>query len=241
MLILYQFPISHYCEKIRWALEYKGLDYRIVNLLPGSHVKIIKKMAPRSEVPVLVHDGKVVQNSSDIINYLDEQFPERSLTPSSPEQEAQAREWEAYVDEQVGPHVRLYCYYYFLDRPDILLPMLTQGQPWYKRLGFRLIFPRVRTLIRRFLHINDRTAAVSLKKLTHAIDRLHGHLEQYPFLAGDGFSRADLAAASLLAPFCRPEKYGLKWPVAFPDEMAAAVDAWRPKLAWVEELYRTRR
>lgn len=239
MLTLYQFPISHYCEKIRWALDYKGLDYTIVNLLPGSHVKIVKKMAPRSEVPVLVHKGRVVQNSSDIITYLDENFPDRPLTPASPEQQAQACEWETYVDEQVGPHIRLYCYYYFLDRPDILLPLLTQGQPWYKRLVFRLVFPRVRTVIRRFLHINERTAAVSLQKLNQAIDRLHAHLEQHPFLAGDTFSRADLAAAALLAPLCTPEKYGLEWPAAFPDEMAAALDDLRPKLAWVDELYRT--
>jgi glutathione S-transferase len=241
MLTLYQFPISHYCEKIRWALDYKGLDYKIVNLLPGSHVKTIQKMAPRTEVPVLEHDGRFVQNSSDIITYLDEHFPDPPLTPASPELQAQALEWESYADEQIGPQIRLFCYYYFLDRPDILLPMLTLGQPWYKRLLFRLIYPKVRTVIRRFLHINQRTAATSLVKLTGAIDRLHGYRQQHPFLAGDNFSRADLAAAALLAPLCRPDKYGLEWPAVFPGEMAASVDALRPKLTWVEELYRTRR
>ncbi len=241
MLTLYQFPISHYCEKIRWALDYKGLDYTTVDLLPGIHVKVMKRIAPRSEVPVLVHDGTVVQNSSDIITYLDKTFPDRPLTPASPDDAAQAHEWEAYVDENIGPHIRLYCYYYLLDQPDMLLPLLTHGQPGYKRLVFRLIFPRVREVMRRFMHINDRTAAISLKKLTRAIDRLHAHRELHPFLAGDSFSRADLAAAALLAPFCTPEKYGLEWPAAFPDEMAATVAALRPKLAWVDELYRTYR
>jgi len=81
MLTLYQFPISHYCEKIRWALEYKGLPYTKIDLLPGSHIKVVKKIAPKTEVPVLVHDNKAIQNSSNIITYLDKTFPDKQLTP----------------------------------------------------------------------------------------------------------------------------------------------------------------
>lgn len=235
---LYQFPISHYCEKVRWALEYKRLPYTKINLLPGSHVRIVKKIAPKSELPVIVHDDRIEQNSSDIITYLDKTFPDRLLTPETPDIEQQARQWEAYVDENVGPHIRLYCYHYFLDRPDILLPLLTQGQPWYKKLMFRLIFPKVRDVMRKLMNINDETAAVSLQKLERAIDKLHSYLEQNRYHAGDKFSRADLAAASLLAPFCMPEKYGVEWPESVPDEMATVINALRPKLEWVDELYR---
>ena len=41
---LYQFCISHYCEKARWALDYKGINYQTVNLLPGQHVNTIRKL-----------------------------------------------------------------------------------------------------------------------------------------------------------------------------------------------------
>jgi len=50
MLTLYQFPISHYCEKIRWALDHKGLDYKLVNLLPGFHVSTAKKLSGRASL-----------------------------------------------------------------------------------------------------------------------------------------------------------------------------------------------
>src|SRR5690606_11485280 len=35
--VVYQFPISHYCEKTRWQLDHKGMPYQIRNLLPGAH------------------------------------------------------------------------------------------------------------------------------------------------------------------------------------------------------------
>ena len=225
MLTLYQFPISHYCEKIRWALDYKRLPYTTVNLLPGRHVRVVKKIAATQEVPVLVHDGEVIQNSSDIITYLDKTFPDRPLTPGSPELEARALEWEHYVDENVGPQMRVYCYHYFLDRPAMVIPMLTCGQPWYNKLVFRLMFPKVHDVMRKFMRINERTAAISLIKLVRALDKLDAQLEQTPFLAGDTFSRADLAAAAFLAPFITPEKYGIDWPESYPEPMAAEVDA----------------
>ena len=85
-LKLYQFAISHYCEKIRWALDYKGLNYETVNLLPGQHVKTIRKLTGEaSSVPVLDHDGHVVQGSAAILDYLDQTFPEHPLTPADPD------------------------------------------------------------------------------------------------------------------------------------------------------------
>lgn len=82
MLALYQFPISHYCEKVRWALEYKNIEYKKVNLLPGLHAKKAKKLTSNSSLPILVHDKTVMNESSKIISYLDQAFPNNSLTPS---------------------------------------------------------------------------------------------------------------------------------------------------------------
>jgi len=75
MITLYQFPISHYCEKVRWALDYKQVEYEIKNLIPGLHVSKTRKMAPDSSVPILTHDDEVIQGSDSIITYLDETFP----------------------------------------------------------------------------------------------------------------------------------------------------------------------
>ena len=43
---LYTFTISHFAEKARWALDYKRIHYQEKRLVPGSHVPIVKRMAP---------------------------------------------------------------------------------------------------------------------------------------------------------------------------------------------------
>lgn len=241
MLTLYQFPISHYCEKARWALAYKGLDYRQRNLLPGPHVAIAKQLAPRSSVPILVHDGRVIQGSRDVISYLDANFPERSLTPARDDLRQEALEWERYVDTEIGVHLRRFAYHTLLDHPEIVLPLFTQGGPWYGKFLMKLMFPKLRQRMRQLMDINDDTAQQSREHYERAIDRLAARLSDRAYLVGDSFTRADLAAAALLAPLCRPDQYGLHWPRPYPEPLEQAIAACRPKLGWVDRLYASHR
>ena len=66
---LYQFPISHFCEKARWALDYKGVPFQPHNLLPGLHMNTARRLASNTSVPILDHDGTVVQGSAAIISH----------------------------------------------------------------------------------------------------------------------------------------------------------------------------
>ena len=66
--ILYQFPISHYCEKSRWQLDHKGLPYVTRNLLPGPHRLRTPLMANIDTLPVL-RDGKRTVGDSTRIAY----------------------------------------------------------------------------------------------------------------------------------------------------------------------------
>lgn len=72
------FPHSHYCEKARWALDHKGLAFAEVPLMPGFHMSTVRRYASDTCVPVLLNDGMAVQGSSEIIDYLEQQFPSRA-------------------------------------------------------------------------------------------------------------------------------------------------------------------
>jgi glutathione S-transferase len=237
MLRLYQFPISHYCEKVRWALAYKQLDHEVKNLLPGFHTLKTKKIAQHSSVPILVHDDKVIQGSDSIISYLDETFPEQSLTPEKDQLRDKAIEWEKYVDSEIGIHVRLCCYHILLEHPDIVIPFFTHNGPWYGKFILPYMFPKLKMRMREYMKINDDSAQSSKEHLAAAIDKLYSHLQEKPFLVGDRFTRADLAAASLLAPLCRAEKYGLNWPDRFPQMLQELTDEFSEKINWVHKVY----
>jgi glutathione S-transferase len=111
---LYTFTISHFAEKARWALDYKSIHYQEKRLVPGSHFPIVKRMAPLTFVPVLRDDGRVIQGSSAILDYLDARTPERPLTPADPSERQRAIELERWLDREFGEPVRRVFYFHAL-------------------------------------------------------------------------------------------------------------------------------
>ncbi len=237
LLKLYQFPISHFCEKIRWTLEFKHIDYEVKNLLPGLHGLTTKKLAPETSVPILTHDDKAIQGSSEIISYLDDTFPEQSLTPQEPKAKGEALKWEEYIDNEIGNNIRLCCYHILLEHPDIVIPFFTHNGPWYGKPLLTIMFPKLKVSMMQLMEINDVSAKKAKEDLRIAIDKLYSHYQEHEFLAGNQFSRADLTAASLLALFCMPEKYGLNWPDKFPDKMDELIAEFSGKTRWVLDFY----
>ncbi len=241
MIKLYQFPISHFCEKIRWALDYKSIDHDVINLVPGLHIKQMEKLGFRSSVPAIDDLGKFVQGSTEIIGYLDEQFPNDALTPTDDVEKAQALEWEAYLEKEIGVTVRLCLYHILLEHPEIVKPFFAHQGPWYANLYLAVAFPKIRKAMRHFMKINDETAKEAKEKLVTAIEKLTKHYQQHNYLVADQFSRADLTAAALLAPITMQEEYGLDWPEELPSDLTDFIDDVSGDLTWVNRLYKKHR
>ncbi|AOY89770.1 glutathione S-transferase [Marinobacter salinus] len=243
-LKLYQFAISHYCEKTRWALDFKGLSYEMVTLLPGQHVKTVRKLTGgRTSVPVLDHNGHIVQGSALIIDYLDETFPDRPLTPSDPDARERALAWEKRLDDEAGPAIRCYSYHHFLKRPKAVIPMLAAGTPFYNRIALSLTFSRVEELMRDWMKINEKTASRSREVMEDLLTELAAAYSERPFLEGGTFTRADLTAAALFAPMFQPLEYPVPWPKSskIPNEIKAWLEQWQPQLEMLSRLYRDHR
>ncbi len=237
MIRLYQFPISHYCEKIRWTLDYKKLDYEVENLLPGLHTLKTKKIAKFSSVAVLTDNENVFQNSNEIISYLDETYQNKLLTPLDELQRNKVLEWETFIDKEIGIHIRCCCYHILLEQPNIVLPFLSHNGPWYGKMLLKIMFPKLKVKMRSMMSINESSALLAKEKLHEAVDKLKDHYSKNDFLVGDKFTRADLSAAALMAPLCVPKKYGLDWPKELPVEMNNLVDEFKDKTAWVQNFY----
>jgi glutathione S-transferase len=243
MITLYQFEFSHFCEKARWALDYKGLQHARKNLLPGLHARVARKLAPNSCLPILVDNGTVVQDSTSIIAFLDKQYPDRPLTPRDPQEAEEALAWEEYLDEEIGVQVRRWFYYHALPDRDCALRFLLDGAPWYGWPLYALIYPKVRAAMTTLMDIHAESARRSEERLVAALDRLDDAVKGRKFLVGDRFSRADLTACSLLRRHCGADKASAEMAAAVPAGVLALRGAHkaRPFVTWVRETYRSHR
>lgn len=220
---------------------YKKLDHQIVNLIPGLHIKAMKKMGLHSSVPAIKNNEMIIQGSAEIMNYLDEQFPERILTPNDEKLRNETLEWEKYIDSEIGINVRLCVYHILLEHPQIVKSFFTHNGPWYGKLFLLMAFSKIKNKMRYLMKINDESAKKSKQALLKAVNKLNNHYQNNDFLVGEQFTRADLSAAALLAPLTMQPEYGLNWPKTIPIELQSLMNEFEGKIDWVDRFYKQHR
>jgi glutathione S-transferase len=104
MFTLFEHPLSSYAQKVKIALREKGLAFRTElpeDLGSGRRDTALFAANPRAEVPVLVcEDDPPVFDSTVILEYLEERFPQPALLPNAPSARAAARMIEDVCDTQ---------------------------------------------------------------------------------------------------------------------------------------------
>jgi glutathione S-transferase len=112
---LYQTAHSTCSQKVRLALAEKGMPERgkdwiehEVNLSKFEQLEpAYLKLNPNGVVPTFVHDGQVIIESSAILEYLEEAFPDPPLAPPDRVGRARMRAWMHYIDEAPTIPVRV--------------------------------------------------------------------------------------------------------------------------------------
>jgi len=105
---LYNFFRSSASFRVRIALALKGLkyDYAPVHLTRGGgeqRAVTYKMLNPQQLVPVLEDGGNLLIQSSAIIEYLEEQYPEPPLLPANPLERARVRSIAQIVACEIHP------------------------------------------------------------------------------------------------------------------------------------------
>jgi len=103
----------------RLMLEYKGLDYKPIWLLPGLHPILLRTRGfSGATVPAAKIDGRKVQTSLAIARALDDLQPEPPLFPSDPEQRVEVEEAERWADEVLQDVPRRIVRWMSVHRPE---------------------------------------------------------------------------------------------------------------------------
>ena len=228
MLRLVTIPISHYCEKARWALERAGIAYR-----EERHVQAIHRIAARragggATVPVLVTPEGVLGESEEILAWVDERTaPEHRLYPAEPAERAEVERLCRRFDDGLGPTGRRLMYVHMLAQPELMLEFNNQGVPRWEDRALRLGWPLAVRWARRQLGIHPgievEDEAAVWREFDFVAELLADGREQ---LCGERFGAADLTFAALSASVVVPPVYGvpLPQPEVLPPSTAALVE-----------------
>jgi glutathione S-transferase len=191
-LHLYHFSLSNCSQKARFCLEEKGLQWtsHAVDLMHNEHLTPeFVAINPKAVVPVLVHDGVVVTESSDITDYLDRHFPNPPLRPSDPVELERMYRWLKIWDETQ-------IWLKTLSHATILKDRAAHVRPQMQKFETLVKNDELVEFMREFTSEQGLSQG-RLERATQWIGRVLGELDerlkQHPWLAGDAFSLADLA------------------------------------------------
>lgn len=244
---LYVFAISHYCEKARWALDHFAIPYQLQHCVPGMNRKIARQLdtsePPRKGIgslPFLQVDGQLIAGSADIIDWAETHraADTQSLAGANPEE---TRTLEQRLDAVAGVHIRRFYYSEALvSDSSTVRAMFSDDLPFMAHWRTRLAWPKIVPLMMKGMDLGPEQGRQSRVIVEGELDWLDGLLaDGRAYLSGDSFSRADLTAASLLAPLINPANHPTYGKLTMPDKLEATIKAWRerPVLQWVNRLY----
>lgn len=202
MLVVHQYHMSPFNEKLKRMLRFKGIPFEEKNWLLADQKKV-KKYNPTGKLPAIEHEGGWVCDSTDAARYIEAQFPEPSLIPHDPGQQALVHILEDWADESLyfyEMHIRFTT----PDNWERNLPRLFENEGWLLKSVLARHFPG---MIRKgFQKItanqgigrkSEEQLLVDCRRHVQAVDGLLGG----DWLLGGSLTLADLAVYCMFQAF----------------------------------------
>lgn len=199
MLELYHAEPAANSLKTLIAIQEKGVPFtsHFVNLHKfEQHEPAFVKINSNGQVPALVHDGKVITESTVINEYLDEVFDGPGLRPADPYWRARMRIWTKFVDEYFAPALSFIAWHHMIRNiTDQLSPAEFEAK--IARIPLKEQQDKWRTAARQGYtkqQLDDWS-----RQVRTSIARMEQQLVQTPWLAGPAFSLADVSCFAMAA------------------------------------------
>lgn len=218
-------PISHFCEKARWALDRTNVAYVEEAHAPMLHWRATLPRHTRT-VPVLITPGAVLKSSSAIVRWADARTTGGAhLYPTDPVLRREVEELEEHFDAKLGPATRRWAYSFVLRDKRRALEVLSPGVPRSELAQFRAAFPVISRMMLRGMGVTPEGVSRSRERIRAIFTEVAARLSDgRRFLVGETFTAADLAFAALAIPAVAPTQYPWIPPVdTLPADMRAEI------------------
>jgi len=186
MNIVYGNIISPYARKVYLTLDFKGVPYETIDVLPHDESPAFRATSYLGKVPGFEDEHLKVADSSVICDYLEHKYPTPSLYPQGAAVRARALWLEEYADTRLQELLLHGIVMEWLIKP------LVYGQPTDAQ----------------------RVAAILGDELPRELDYLDGQVDSKPFLVGGGLTIADIAVvtAFINAKYAGYDVESERWP-----------------------------
>ena len=184
MLTVYEHNESVCCQKVRIVLAEKGIEHQTINISfekRQQHSPEFESLNPKGKVPVIVHDDRIITESTIIIEYLDDAFPGPQLMPKDPYWRARRRLWARWIDDEMHiPHISTISF-------SISFKDLLGYRPDMHAQGVRGAPPPF-----MFAGLESKEMRASLDAYRRFLAEMERTLTDDSWLAGPDFSLADI-------------------------------------------------
>jgi glutathione S-transferase len=236
---LLHFRVSHYNEKVRWALDHKRWPHRRRALVPGFHIPVVRWVSGQNQVPVLRLDGRVIAGSNHILDEIERLRPEPKLYPAQAAQRARALAIQAFFDHEVAPDLRRLFWHCYREHPDLCARVAADGFSGATRALWRASFAAMWPLMSLNMGLDADAIERARCRLPGHFAHLESEIGSSGYLVGDSFSVADLGAAAVMTALVRPPQFPYPLPEPWPPELVHLREglSGRAGFRWVLDIY----
>jgi glutathione S-transferase len=199
MLTLYHNDMSVCAAKVRTALAAKKLDWNGVHLdlrRGDAQKPEYLKLNPNAVVPTLVHDGRVITESTVICEYIDDQWPDQPLKPRDSFGRAQMRLWTKQLDEGLHPAVGILSFCVAFRHQWLARPAEDRAK-WLANIPQPERRQRLQSTLE--LGLDSPFFMPAFERYRKLFDDFETSLDRSAWLVDEGFSLAEVGYAPYLA------------------------------------------
>jgi len=197
MLELYQFELCPYSEKVRLILDYKGLEYQKIEVIPGVGQVEIYRISGQRQVPVLKDGYTIISDSTEIAFYLDRKYPDKPIIPTNPVDRSLSLILEEWADESLAKKSRLPFLDFIKQDPRLRSALLPSQTPDLFKTLLNSVPGEVFEFLGTGVGINKELISKANKSLRESLEYLSAILESRPYLLGNEPTISDLTIAGL--------------------------------------------
>lgn len=240
MLELYQFEISHYCEKVRLILDYKGLSYRKIEVTPGIGQIDLYRMSGQRQVPVLKDGSQIIADSTAIAKYLERQYPEKPIIPTNPQQRALCFLLEELADQSIGQKSRMALFSGLTQNQNFRTSILPTATPDFLKQLVGAVPSDILNVLGVGVGLSPDVVKSAMDDLKQVLESLSMLLLDKPYLVADHPTLADFAVAGLSMYIKFPDGPYLDIPSNLRGKGVPGIadsTAFEPFFNWRDQLY----